>query len=254
MKLGERKFYRRKEDEDLLIKIKSILNRRPSYGYRRITYMLNKERLEKDLPILNKKRIYRIMKMNSLIVEKYSGVKRRENRTGKIMTLKSNTRWCSDCFEIRCFNGEKVYVTFALDTCDREILAFKAKGKPIIIRDIQELMYNSVKYRFGDYKTDRPIQWLTDRGAIYRSEETQSFGRRLGLRPCMTMPYSPQSNGMAEAFVGTFKRDYVYNFDCKDARTVLKNIKSWFEDYNSNAPHSALKMMSPRDFIKRNQV
>lgn len=214
MKLGERRFYRRKDDEKILLEIKKVLEQRPSYGYRRITYMINQERKLKNLPRLNQKRIYRIMKMNSLLVEKHVGVKRKESKTGKIMTIKSNTRWCSDCFEIRCFNGEKVFVTFSLDTCDREILAFKAKVKPIVIRDIQEIMYNSVKYRFNDYKTNRPVQWLTDRGAIYRSIDTQNFGKKIGLRPCMTMPYSPQSNGMAEAFVGTFKRDYVYNHCC----------------------------------------
>ncbi|EFP9937577.1 hypothetical protein HLQ26_003766, partial [Shigella sonnei] len=30
-----------------------------------------------------------------------------------------NQRWCSDGFEFRCDNGEKLRVTFALDCCDR---------------------------------------------------------------------------------------------------------------------------------------
>jgi hypothetical protein len=39
-----------------------------------------------------------------------------------IITLKSNLRWCSDSFEIRCWNGERVHVAFSLDTCDREVI------------------------------------------------------------------------------------------------------------------------------------
>lgn len=47
---------------------------------------------------------------------------RLEPMRGKIITLTSNMRWCSDCFTIQCANGERVFVAFALDTCDREIL------------------------------------------------------------------------------------------------------------------------------------
>jgi putative transposase len=48
------------------------------------------------------------------------------------------------------------------------------------------------------------------------------------------------------------KRDYVYTSDCYDADTVLRMLPEWFEDYNSQAPHSALGMMSPREFIEKN--
>ncbi|MCR1247557.1 hypothetical protein WB252_24740, partial [Escherichia coli] len=34
--------------------------------------------------------------------------------TGKVAVKESNQRWCSDGFEFRCDNGEKLRVTFAL--------------------------------------------------------------------------------------------------------------------------------------------
>ena len=55
---------------------------------------------------------------------------------------------------------------------------------------------------------------------------------------------------MAEAFVKTFKRDYVYAHDRPDARTVLAQLAAWFEDYNEEAPHKGLRMRSPREFIR----
>jgi transposase InsO family protein len=57
---------------------------------------------------------------------------------------------------------------------------------------------------------------------------------------------------MAEAFVKTFKRDYVRCNPRPDAATVLANINSWFEDFNDNAPHKALRMLFPREFIRAN--
>jgi len=61
---------------------------------------------------------------------------------------------------------------------------------------------------------------------------------------------SPQSNGMAEAFVKTFKRDYVYVHDGPDAQTVLAQLPRWVEDYNEIHSHKALRLRSPRDFIR----
>ena len=60
----------------------------------------------------------------------------------------------------------------------------------------------------------------------------------------------PESNGMAEAFVKTFKRDYVYVHDRSDAETVMAQLAHWFEDYNEHHPHEGLKMKSPRQFIR----
>ena len=58
---------------------------------------------------------------------------------------------------------------------------------------------------------------------------------------------------MAEAFVKTFKRDYVDRMDRCDALTVMRQLRSAFERYNEVHPHSALKMLSPRMFRRRNR-
>lgn len=70
----------------------------------------------------------------------------------------------------------------------------------------------------------------------------------MGLEPCTTAYRSPESNGMAEAFVKTFKRDYVSMNRLPDAQTVTDQLPAWFEDYNGYHPHKGLKMRSPREF------
>jgi putative transposase len=168
--------------------------------------------------------------------------------TGKVMTLFSNTRWCSDCFEIKCFNGEKVYVSFIIDSCDREVISFVAQSKPLLAENIQSLMIEAVENRFGEIKAPRQIEFLSDRGSIYRAYNVQNLARQLGLKSCLTAAYSPESNGMSESLVKTIKRDYVYVNDCDKAENVLSMIKNWFEDYNNQAPHSALGMKSPMEY------
>ena len=46
---------------------------------------------------------------------------------------------------------------------------------------------------------------------------------------------------MSEAFVETLKRNYVRVNPLPDAEAVLNQIGEWFENYNENHPHSALK-------------
>ncbi len=242
-------FYKKKEDEIYLPIIRTVVDKRPTYGYKRITTLVNRILKSKDEPAINRKRVYRIMKINGLTLPKSPRIRTNHEGTGKVMTLHSNTRWCSDAFEIKCFNGEKVYVAFSLDCCDREAIHFVATRDPLTQSQIAELMIFSVDKRFPNGRAPRKIQWLSDRGSIYRAQLTRETARMLNLESCFTAAYSPASNGIAEAFVGTMKRDYVYVNDCYDADTVLKMLPEWFEDYNTVAPHSALQMMSPREFI-----
>ena len=70
---------------------------------------------------------------------------------------------------------------------------------------------------------------------LYCSRQTIKFERYLAVRN-WTAPYSPQSNGMAEAFIRTIKKNYVYASDCSSLEDVCKTLKQWIFDYNNAAP------------------
>jgi len=239
----ERAAYVREGDSAVLNRIRDVVRERPSYGYRRVTARLNRELSER----INHKRVYRLMKLEALLLPKY-GVHSERLHDGKIITLASDLRWCSDSFEIRCWNGERVYVAFSLDCCDREAIAWVAANKHLDGSDIRDLMAQSVEARFDGTHTPHPVEWLSDNGPPYTAHETRSFGALSGLLVRTTPAYSPESNGMSEAFVKTFKRDYVYFGDVDSAAAVLAALPRWFADYNENHPHKGLNMLSPRQF------
>ena len=71
--------------------------------------------------------------------------------------------------------------------------------------------------------------------------------REIGLEPRTTAVRSPQSNGIAESFVKTMKRDYIEMMPKPDSRTAVGNLAIAFEHYNEHHPHSASGMArSPR--------
>lgn len=243
--------YKNVEDDELLSIIKGIIHARHSYGYRRVTALINRKLITEEKPKINHKRIYRIMKRNNLLLPKFDKKQTRVH-DGKIITLKSNTRWCSDAFTIQCDNGDRVHIAFSLDTCDREVLGYVASTIGMDGAAIRDLMFESVEYRFGKVtRLPHQIQWLSDNGPCYVSRQTVSFARHLGFDVCTTPAYSPESNGMAEAFVKTFKRDYVAFGDLQSSFVVMKQLAAWFYDYNENAPHKGLKMLAPRQFLKQ---
>jgi len=65
-------------------------------------------------------------------------------------------------------------------------------------------------------------------------------GTRFGLVPRTTPLESPQSNGMAEAFVRTLKRDYVRLSPVPDGESVLRQLPGWLAHYNELHPHRAV--------------
>ena len=87
---------------------------------------MNRERLKTGLRRLNHKRIYRLMAQNGLLLQRYTGKPPGRAHEGQIITIRPNLRWTSDGLEIGCWNGEVVRVAFALDTCDREVMAWCA--------------------------------------------------------------------------------------------------------------------------------
>ena len=60
-----RSAYRKTSDAELLAPLRTLVDERPTYGYRRITALMNRERLKTGLPRLNHKRVYRLMSQNS---------------------------------------------------------------------------------------------------------------------------------------------------------------------------------------------
>jgi hypothetical protein len=126
-----------------------------------------------------------------------------------------------------------VRVAFALDCCDREAMSFLATTSGVSGEDVRDLMLAAVEHRFGSVnRLPVAIEWLSDNGSCYLAGKTRSFARDIGLEPRTTPIESPQSNGMAEAFVHTIKRDYVRVSPCPDADTVMHQLSAWINHYN----------------------
>jgi putative transposase len=241
--------YLKAEDAVLLPIIRVFVDQRPTYGYRRITALVNRELAKSGRPPVNRKRVHRIMQLHALLLERHTG--RREGRLhdGKVMVMGSNLRWCSDGLEFACWNGEIIRMAFIIDAFDREIIAWTAVcGAGISGSDVRDMMLEAVEKRFAAVRAPQPIEHLSDNGSPYTAKATRDFALALNLVPCFTPVKSPESNGMSEAFVKTFKRDYLRVNPLPDAATALRQIAGWIDDYNPVSQHPSVYAVEANRF------
>jgi putative transposase len=244
----KRRLYHKPEDAVLLPLLRRLVDERPTYGYRRLTALLNRQLRTDGKPTVNGKRVLRILQVNGLTLERHTGERVGRTHDGVVVALRSNVRWCSDHLELHCRDGSIVRVLFAIDACDREIIAWSATTSGVSGEMVRDLMIACVERRFGSTRTPHLVEWLSDNGSAYIAKETRQIATALGLRLAFTPVRSPESNGISEAFVKTLKRDYARISILNDAATTMALLPGWFEDYNTVHPHSGLRFLSPREF------
>ena len=177
-------------DDKLVAEIKAVIGELPTYGYRRVHAILKRQALAAGLKPPNHKRVYRVMKVHGLLLDRHAGgVERRHD--GRVAVDARNRRWCSDGFEIGCDNGERVRVAFALDCCDREAMSFLATTSGVSGEDVRDLMLAAVEHRFGLVnRLPVTIEWCRQWQLLRRRPDPQVRSRH---RPRTENDANPKS-------------------------------------------------------------
>ena len=226
--------------------IRLLTKNKPTYGVPRVRAILKRDYGHDT----TKHMVYRYMKEKGLLITRNKTRGSGRQHSGKVSVPKINTRWASDITSIKCWNGEKLKVAVVLDCCDRSIISW-ISGKKIQACDIEHMVQDALFKRFGDVLPSKgQLQFLTDNGPEFIEKSLNKNLSDWNIDSCNTPTYSPQSNGMVEAFNGTFKRDYVYESCLDSPEYVQSMIPGWIDEYNNYAPHSALEMKTPTEYFK----
>jgi len=230
--------------EELKTAIFAITKKKATYGVPRVLAILKRDYNIQETKYL----VHRFMTKEGLLIKKNRTRGSNRPHTGKISVKASNARWASDMTSIKCWNGEKIRLAIIIDCCDRSIISWKA-GLHMQACDIELMVQEALFNRFGENLPEKyKLEFLHDNGPEYIEKGLKKQLTKWNIKDCNTPTYSPQSNGICESFNGTFKRDYVYE-NCLDTpEIVMGKLQKWFDDYNSYAPHSALKMKTPQEF------
>ena len=230
---------------DVETAIERVLAGRPAtYGYRRIHALLLRDGLR-----TNPKTVWRILRRRDWLSSTRSRLERtRRRHEGRVSVADPNQRWASDITGIVAWSKEKGRLAVIIDCADRMVLAWRfARRMPS--EELQEMVREAVFRRFGAAKEKaQNIEFLSDNGPEYACRKLRRVLQDFGMVVCRTPRCSPESNGLVEAFFGSFKRDYVYQGELGSLEAVAQKLPEWMEDYNQVAPHSALGMKAPAQF------
>jgi transposase InsO family protein len=86
-----------------------------------------------------------------------------------------------------------------------------------------------------------PIQQImTDNGSGYRSRAFRQLLTDHGIRHIRTRPYTPRTNGKAEAFIRILQREWAYAYIYPTSSHRAKALPGWLRWYNNHRPHGGI--------------
>lgn len=103
---------------------------------------------------------------------------------------------------------------------------------------------------------ERAVQWfrdrdvwvqrvMTDNGSCYRSKRFGRVLERLEIRHIFTRPYRPQTNGKAERFIQTAKREWAYKRAYRSSAARTLALPSFLKRYNGRRRHHGIDRQTP---------
>ena len=224
--------------------IRQIVKDRPAtYGYRRVHAKIRQLGIRCDPKTVN-----RYMRLKLWLSSDRQKRQQRQRREGVVAVPEPNRRWASDITVIKAWNGEKGRLSIIIDCGSREVIEY-LWARSIKGRDIRDVVKRAIEKRFA-YGFAPLVEFLSDNGPEYIKGELRQSLIEMDFVVCNTPIRSPESNGIAESFFKSFKRDYVYQNVCESFDDIAAKIGFWIADYNTQAPHSALGMLTPAQFYE----
>lgn len=221
-------------DGVLRARLKVLAEERRRFGYRRLHVLLRREG-----HAVNRKRVQRLYREETLTVRRRGGRKRAIGTRAPLeVPQQPNERWSLDFVSDQMLDGRRFRILAVVDDATRECLTLVADTSLSGARVVREL--DAIITWRG-----KPACIVSDNGTELTSNAVLAWSDKISVRWHYIAPGKPQQNGFIESFNGRM-RDEVLNEtlfrSLVHARAVLV---AWRRDYNEERPHSKLGWMTP---------
>ncbi|HPN55466.1 MAG TPA: IS3 family transposase [Candidatus Omnitrophota bacterium] len=243
-----------RRNQKLLDQIKQIKTDHPLWGYRRIwSYLKYRQGMA-----VNKKRIYRLMKEQNLIVTPQARLKaKRGPMRPKPVASRPNQFWGIDMTKIKLYGWGWLYLCVVLDWHSKEIVghALSLQSKTDHWLDALQMAVND---RFPDgireALKEQKLFLISDNGCQPTSQRFMMNCSILGLKQIFTTWSNPKGNSDTERVMRTIKEDIVWPYDWENPFEFEVRLAQWIHDYNTDFPHQSLDNLTPAQFYEKCQL
>jgi len=240
------------KDDYLLNKIVKIQEKSKStYGYRKITAILNSDSDIKH----NNKKIYRIMKDN----QQLSVIRKKRKWYGKNLDKPSDNiinrnfksdkpleKIVTDVTEFKIFN-RKVYLSAILDLYNNEVIEYKISNRgdlKLVASTVDNLIKNNNNLCNTIFHSDQGFQYTNK----YFRKKLANYG----IVQSMSRKGNPLDNACIENFFGILKSELIYNktVKFKNYNDFIIKLKKWILYYNKERIQTKLGNVAPKKYKK----
>lgn len=228
--------------------IVKLCGQHPTYGYRRITAMLQRQGQE-----INHKRVARLMRELGLVGKQPVRRKRTTNSNhafqrypNLVMDLaieRPDQVWVGDITYIR-LQQEFVYLAVLMDVFTRSIRGWHLARSMEVSLTITALMKGLAK--------GRPEIHHSDQGVQYAANEYVKLLEQHAVKISMAEVGQAWQNGYAERLMRTIKEEEVDLSEYRNFAEAYEQIEQFLENvYTKKRIHSSLGYLTPDEYEKK---
>lgn len=236
---------RRDEDQPIKDALRELAGAWPTYGYRRLTVMLQRE----GLPV-NAKRVRRLMhalgicgeapRRRPRTTDSSHGYPRFPNLVEGLEVTRPDQVWVADITYIR-LRKEFIYLSVIMDVFTRCIRGWHL-GRSLE----QELTLASLEKAF---EQGCPEIHHSDPGVQYAATAYVAMLKAREVKISMANIGEPEENPYAERVMRTIKEEEVDLTEYEDFGAALRGLGRFLDDvYNRKRIHSSLGYLTPAEF------
>jgi putative transposase len=231
----------------ILAMIQNLKTQHPFWGYRRIwAYLRYREGLD-----INKKRIYRLMKENNLLVGKNTKLKAcRTPLKAKPQANRPNHIWGVDMTKVMAGCWGWLYLHVVLDWYTKKIvgynLSLRSKTKDWLDAvDMALQRQFPAGIRGGN---NGSLYLVSDNGSQPTSLGFMAACSVLGIKQIFASYNNPKGNADTERVIRTIKEDLIWPNEFQTPFELEAALDKWVNDYNTDYPHSSLNYKTPCEY------
>ena len=214
----------------------------PEIGYRRMAWMM----VDQDIVAVSPTSVYRTLQRAGLSNRWTTAPGNGARRKGFVQPEQPHEQWHSDISYLNILGTHYFFISI-LDGYSRAIIHHEVRTDMTTV-DV-EIVTERALEKLPDGLEQMP-RLITDNGSQYVSAEFKNYLRERDISHSKARVNHPQSNGKIERFHKSLKEECVRVTPMANLEEARKLINDYVIDYNENRLHSALKYLTPADYLK----
>lgn len=221
-------------NEPILEKIKALKCEHPFWGYRRIwAHLTYVGKLQ-----INKKRVYRLMRIHGLIVTKNTRLKaKRTPSRSKPQADRPNQIWGIDMTKFKTHEGWG-YLVIVLDWYSKKVVGHHLASLSRTAEWL-EALEAGVHEQFERGVRGEGLKLISDNGCQPTSTRFMKACNHLGVEQIFTSYNNPKGNAETERMMRTLKEELLWLREWEGIHEAEGALKKWVKEYNESYLHSA---------------